>query len=101
MALGAMDRQAHRRRSDDTQGVVERLEVVSRRILDGYKIWPARVGRATQVAGRDQRIDHFRAQFLLRLASSPVIDQLVSSDLLLEELVVRLVGIEGANDPIA
>ena len=56
--------------------------------LDGFLVSP--VGRESQIAGGDQRVQHFRRVFTRR---SPV-HQLIAGQLLSQEPVVRLVLIE-------
>src|SRR5207248_2075287 len=101
VALGALDRQPKRRGADDLERVVERLEVVAGRVLDAGEVGPAGIGGAAEKAGGFKRFDDLLAQLLLRRARGPVIDQLVAGDLLLEKAIIRLVLVEGADDPVA
>ncbi len=97
----AFHRQSHGRRRHDLDRVVESLVEVAGAHLGLGKLRPACVRGTPQKACRDDGLEDFGGQLLLRFISAPVVDQLVSRQLLLKEAVVGLVLIERADDVVA
>ena len=101
VALRALHGQAQDRRADDGFGVFQRLVVVAGRVLDADEVRAAGIRGTSQEAGRDEGIDDVRGQFLRVAVVAPVVAELVAGDLFAQEAIVRHVGVQGPDDPVA
>ena len=85
---GALDRQRKQTRRYDVQRVVNRGVVIPRDVV--FHALAGKVGSGAQESGRDEFVANFGRE---PLGVAPV-DLLITTDLFVDKLVVRLVGIE-------